>query len=56
MKRPYPFSIDHPPGFSTLHYKIPPIVHPRVISRSEDSASCGRGHALIFEPGYAMSR
>ncbi|KAH9763841.1 hypothetical protein KPL70_001310 [Citrus sinensis] len=56
MKRPYPFSIDHPPAFSTLHYKIPPIVHPRVISRSEDSASCGRGHTLIFEPGFAMSR
>lgn len=56
MKRAYPFSIDYPPGFSSLHYKIPPIVHPRVFSRSEDSASIGSGHTLIFEPGYTISR
>ncbi|KAJ0045988.1 hypothetical protein Pint_04683 [Pistacia integerrima] len=55
MKRSYPFPLDNPPGISSFHCKFPPIVHPR-ISRSDDSAACGSGHTLNFEPVGTLYR
>ncbi|GFZ07540.1 hypothetical protein Acr_19g0004770 [Actinidia rufa] len=46
MKRPYPFSLDNPPGHS-FPCKFPPTP---AISRSDESASCGNGGILSLEP------
>ncbi|PSR95711.1 hypothetical protein CEY00_Acc21735 [Actinidia chinensis var. chinensis] len=48
MKRPYPFSLDNPPGHS-FPCKFPPTYVP-AISRSDESASCGNGGILSLEP------
>ncbi|XP_057473616.1 uncharacterized protein LOC130762015 isoform X2 [Actinidia eriantha] len=48
LKRPYPFSLDNPPGHS-FPCKFPPTYVP-VVSRSDESASCGNGGTLSLEP------
>ncbi|KAL5803012.1 hypothetical protein ACOSQ4_031317 [Xanthoceras sorbifolium] len=54
MKRAYPFSLDNPPTFSSLHCKFQPTVLP--LSRSDDSTSCSSGHTLNSEPSYPIFR
>ncbi|CAK9151677.1 unnamed protein product [Ilex paraguariensis] len=54
MKRPYPFSLDNPPGLS-FPGKFPPTYFAPV-SKSDDSASCGNGDTLNIEPGNPLFR
>nr|XP_023914206.1 uncharacterized protein LOC112025754 isoform X1 [Quercus suber] len=52
MKRPYPFSLDNPPGPS-FNYKFPTPVAP---IRSDESASCGNGGTFNFDAGDTIYR
>ena len=54
LKRPYPFSLDNPPGHS-FPCKFPPTYVPTV-SKSDESASCGNGGTLSLEPNNPIFR
>ncbi|KAL7218333.1 hypothetical protein ACSBR2_011576 [Camellia fascicularis] len=54
MKRPYPFHLDNPPGPS-FPCKFPPIFVP-LITRSDESASCGNGGTVNIEPNNPIFR
>ncbi|KAK9269039.1 hypothetical protein L1049_000807 [Liquidambar formosana] len=53
MKRPYPFSLDNPPGPS-FNCKFPSFATP--ITRSDESTSCGNGGTYNFDPGNPIFR
>ncbi|ONI12553.1 hypothetical protein PRUPE_4G171200 [Prunus persica] len=46
MKRPYPFSLDNPPGPS-INFKFPTFVAPM---RADEASSCGNRYTFNLEP------
>ncbi|KAF5728271.1 hypothetical protein HS088_TW21G00416 [Tripterygium wilfordii] len=52
MKRPYPFSMDNPPGPHSFPHKSPAIVH-SISSKSDESSNSG---TFCFEPGNQSFR